>query len=236
MGLYKSYEQSIYLKNQFVTFINCFAMMILMADKETKNSEKSYTFFINKLKWQDYALLFIIILYLILQYNLVSDFKQLPSPIYGGDYYHQLGAVNHVKYGGNAFKNFYSLLDAIPSYLPLYALIVGNIAKIFSLDGMQAMFTFSYFALAISLILFYLASYKLFKNKTLALISTVLYNSLMLFPMLKYREFAKFMIFPYFFFLLYFLFTEENYKRRIFYAFGIGIIYGLGSISHGTLF
>jgi hypothetical protein len=196
-------------------------------------SEKS---FFSRLKWQDFALIAIILLYLLLQINLTNVLEQLPSPVHGGDYYHQLGAVEHVKYGGAPFGSFFSNIDPIPSYLPLYAVIVGKFAAIFDVNSIEAMFTTSHIMLALSLILFYLMALKIFKNKSGALVSALAFVSLNNFPILKYREFAKYMIFPFFFFFLYLTLTTDNKKKRLIYAALTGLIYGLGSISHGSLF
>ncbi len=38
--------------------------------------------------------------------GMLSGLEQAPSPIYGGDIYHQLGGVEHVRQGGNVFESF----------------------------------------------------------------------------------------------------------------------------------
>ncbi len=50
-------------------------------------------------KWA--ALIIAIAVALFANYRLVAPLKQLPSPIYGGDYYFQLGQTIHVAQGGN---------------------------------------------------------------------------------------------------------------------------------------
>ncbi len=185
----------------------------------------------SKLKWQDYVLLIIIIIYLIFQFNLISQFQQLPSPLYGGDLYHQLGAINHVKYGGNPFKSFTNS-DPLPSYFPLYTFLIGNFAKLFNLNAITAMFFSSYILMILSIMIMYIFSYLLFKNKTIALFTTLFFNSLACFPVLKYTLFTQKIVFPLFFLFLFLTLKTNKYI----YATLAGLVYGLGSISHGTFF
>ena len=50
-------------------------------------------------KWA--ILIAVVGLVLLTHYHIVSPLRQLPSPIYGGDYYYQLGQTNHVASGGS---------------------------------------------------------------------------------------------------------------------------------------
>jgi len=185
------------------------------------------------LEWQDFALIGLILFRLILLWVLYSGFNQLPSPIYGGDLYHQLAQVNHIKYGGNPFSSF-STLEGKPTYFPFYAFLVGNFARVFHLDGMSAMFISSYFFVALSLLLLYLVGLKIFKNKTVALAGVLMYAA----PprgILKYTEFARYVVYPLFFVTLLNFFQK---KQKWLWAILTGIVFGIATLSHamGLLF
>ncbi|MBW3016862.1 hypothetical protein KY316_00685, partial [Candidatus Woesearchaeota archaeon] len=78
-----------------------------------------------KITWAILVGLFIF--FTILHFMLVSPLKSLPSPLYGGDYYYQLGATNHVKYGGNPLSSP-NIKGALPVYFVLYSGMAGYIA------------------------------------------------------------------------------------------------------------
>jgi len=186
-----------------------------------------------KIKFDKYDYLFILFILFILFLHLIPlmNFEQLPSPLYGGDYYHQMGAVNHVKYGGNIFESFATIGDSIPSYFPLYTLIVGSFAKFTDLGAMDSMFIFSLIFLVLSSIILYILGNNLFRNKILSLLfvaSYFIFNSFII----KYTDMVKLIFFPLFFLFLYLTLKNKSY----FYAVLTGLLYGLNSIGHGTGF
>ncbi len=186
---------------------------------------------LKKLVWQDYALLVLFLVYVIFQINLVSQFQQMPSPLYGGDYYHQMGAVNHVIYGGAPFKSFTNELTT-PNYSPIYGFLVGNMARVFNLNAMNAMFIFSFIVIFFSMLITYWFSNAVFKNKSLALISVLIFVRLAFFPILKYRELTLFILWPLFFLSVYKLLKTRKYM----WALITGVIWGIGSLSHMAFF
>ena len=188
---------------------------------------------LKKREWQDFALVAILIFILVLQYNTISQYQQLPSPLYGGDKYLQLAAIIHTADGGNPLGNFRNS-DAIPNYLPLYTVIVGGSARIFSIEPMTAMFLFSYIFVALSIIILYFLGCALFKDKTIALLFPLLYRSFIV--IIKYGHFARWVIFPLFFLTLFLTLFEKNLKKKWIYAGITGVVFGLGSLSHGTIF
>lgn len=186
---------------------------------------------LEKISWQDIALILIIIIYLVSQYNLISSFQQLPAPLYGGDRYNQLGAVIHVRDGGDPFKS-YATSDPLPSYLPVYSIIVGNYARAFDLSGMDAMFSFSYIITILGLIIIYWFGKTLFNNKSAALGGTILFFNLTRLPIIKYRQFTEVTLFPLFFICLYYTIKNRDWK----WALATGITFGVGSLAHGSMF
>ncbi len=139
-----------------------------------------------KSKFPELLLALIIILALLLQFNFISQMKQLPSPLYGGDYA-QLGAINHVKYGGSAFVTSNTLDDLPPVYLPLYTWLVANFSNLLNIDSIKAVFYLSTIVMILSIIIYYLLFYEIFGNKYLSIIGILLF--LPSFPILKYTEF-----------------------------------------------
>ena len=187
--------------------------------------------FIKNLKWQDYVFVFFIILYLVFHINLITAFKQLPSPIYGGDYYYSMGTVQHTIDGGSAFVSS-NVLNSEPIYLPFYTLLVAGTSKIFGLSAFGAMKVFAVIQMIIALVVFYLFANYLFKNKSVALAVLMLYLPLTRFPVFKYLQFTYTLMLPAYFLSLLYFFN----KRSLVSAIVAGIIFGLVGISHSVGF
>ncbi len=173
----------------------------------------------------------VILVFLVSIFLFIRSINQLPAPLFGGDLYYQLGNVNHIKYGGDLFSGS-NILEGLPGYLPLYSIIVGLSAKVLNIDGITAMLGFSLIFSLLSIIVIFFASHVLFKNKILAILSTVLILTIRSSMIMKYSNFTAYIIFPIFFILLYKTLTEKNYKLAIL----TGIAYGLNGISHGIAF
>lgn len=184
-----------------------------------------------KMTWEDFVLLFIFLVYLALQTGVVGSFQQLPSPLYGGDYYHQLGAVNHIMSGG-PFQVSSLILNSEPIYLPLYGILVAGFASITSMSAMGGMLSFSYIILALSMLFTYIFLKRLFREKYLAVIGTLLYCNLSAFPVLKYSPFTRYVMMPLFLLSILLLVEEKTWKRAVF----CGVVYGLIGFSHTVLF
>lgn len=95
-----------------------------------------------KIKQRNIILIGIIIVFIIVQYMTVKDMVSLPSPIYGGDLYYQLGQTNNVKYNGNPLESA-NTKGSLPIYFVVYSLITGNIAKLLNIDAFMAELLFS---------------------------------------------------------------------------------------------
>ncbi|MEX0569551.1 MAG: hypothetical protein Q6363_010420 [Candidatus Njordarchaeota archaeon] len=189
---------------------------------------------LNKLKnlgWQELLLVGVIFMYLLIQQGIPSQYKSLPSPIYGGDYYFQLGSINHIRYGGNPLGSS-SVLDSEPGFFILYSSLVAVFANLLSLESIEAMFYFSQLLILTSFIVVYYFLYYLFKDKTLALLGVVIYLPITRFPVLKYTEFTIVLMMPLFFFSMFYLFKIRGLKSGVI----AGIVYGLCAISHGAAF
>ncbi len=183
--------------------------------------------FLKKLAWQDCAFVGLLILYLVFQINLLSSFKQLPSPIYGGDYYYSMGTVQHVMSGGNPFASS-NVLGSEPGYLPSYAILAAVPGILFSLSVLASMKIFAIIEMIAALVVFYLFASYLLKNKSLALISVLAYLPLISFPVFKYMNLTYTLMLPAFLFSLFYFFNKRNLVSAII----AGILFGIVGLSH----
>jgi len=173
--------------------------------------------------------LLIIFVFLFLNYGLISKFKQLPSPIYGGDLYYHLGMMYHIFDGGSIFENS-QLLNETPWAPFFYQLLIVIISKIFGISLMIANLYSSLFFMIISSVIVYFLSKEFFKDDFISLIPVCLILSN--FPVFKYSYFTEVVVMPLFFYLL-FKALKHNSKKYYILA---GISFGLIGISHVMAF
>ena len=184
-----------------------------------------------KKSWENYLSIIVLATYTASIIFLIIQLKQLPSPLFGGDFYYQLGNVNHIKFGGDLFAGS-NILGSLPGYLPLYSIIVGLTAALLDLNGITSMFIFSIIFGILSFIAIFFVSKVIFKNKLIALLTTVLILNIREIFILKYTPFTFGILVPILFILLYKTITKKNYK----YAILTGLVYGAIGISHGVAF
>ena len=189
----------------------------------------------NRLSWEDYVFLVLILLYLIFNLYLIQEFKQLPSPIYGGDYYYSQGTIYHFRDGGNPFLSS-AFLESLPHYFPVYTILAGSIAKAFSLSAFSAMKIFAVIEVILALIVFYALGNYLFKNKLISLTGILFYFQLVGgytgFPIWKYLQFTRTLFLP----LTVLVFLHFFKKRNLKSAVLAGIVWGLMGITHSVGF
>lgn len=184
-----------------------------------------------KLKLEIYKILFIIILsiFLLLNYNIISQLKSLPSPIYGGDLYYHLGMMYHILDGGSIFENS-QLLHETPWSPFLYQLIIVFISKLLNASLITVNIYSSLFFMIISSIVVYFLGKEIFKDKIIALIPMSLILSQ--FPIFKYSYFAEVLIMPILFYSFFIALKKNDLKSWII----AGIAYGLVGITHVIAF
>lgn len=181
--------------------------------------------------WKDALFIAIILLFatLITSYN--SELKQMPSPIYGGDYYHSLGYIEHFKSGGSAFVNS-AFIGGLPSYFPTYTIMAGGIARIFSVDALQGMKAFSIIELFLAIVTVYILGNYVLKNKLSSMIFTILYLNFSYFPVFKYLQFTITFWFPLFLLAAYHFYKKQDLLSSVL----LGLAYGLLGLSHSVAF
>ena len=164
-----------------------------------------------------------------LQLRVSSNFKSLPSPLYGGDYYCQAGSINHIRYGGNPLESS-SMQGGIPGYLPVYGMLVAYFANFFHLDTFKAMFYFSVIIFVLSSLIWFYLFKLIFGDNWIALVGTLLANNMEF--VLKYTDFSRAIMLPLFIIYLYKIFKDRRINDYVI----LGVIYGLMTLSHMVMF
>lgn len=165
-----------------------------------------------------------------LNYLYLNPLESLPSPLYGGDYYYQLGQTNHFKFGGSPFDSA-TILGALPGYFVLYTIGAGLIAKL-GFDAIAAHFIFSYIVLLLGGLVFYTLVKKLFDSKILGVVGVLVFFMSDKFPILKYTPFSEMLIMPLILLLLYNFLTDFSKKNAVL----LGVGYGLAGLTHSVSF
>ncbi len=189
--------------------------------------------FFNKLF--DHKITFVLFLtYILIGAYVNANFLKynfLPSPLFGGDLYYQLGSIINVLNGGNPFDSS-SMLNTIPGYLPLYSLFVSLITLLFNTNPITGMYISSIIIFILSSFLWYFFVKLVFKEDLFALVGMVFFNPLFLYPILKYTYFTKAIVLPIFLISLFLFYKEINKRNSVF----LGISLGLLSLSHTVAF
>lgn len=135
--------------------------------------------------------------YGILDWGMASQFEGLPSPIYGGDYYYQLGQITRM-YETSPLEWMGSSngIGERPGYMPVYGALVAVFGKVLGLGPMDAMLAFSAVVPLLSLLSFYFLGKEAFGDgKVAAVLALLLFPGAMV---LKYTEFVIFVVAPLF--------------------------------------
>lgn len=175
------------------------------------------------MKFSTKIFLGIILLYVIFQSIYLFNIKQIPGPIYGGDYYYSNGIAQAVKDGQSAFSSV-STLGGVPHYMGFYSLLVGNLAYIFNMDILLSFKITSIFFMLVGLMSFFVLANKLFKDEWFAILSTVLCLPIFSFPIWKYTYFSILMIFPLFCLCLYNFYDNKDWLSTLFLGLVLGIM------------
>jgi len=181
-----------------------------------------------KVKW----LLIVLLIQLGFNALMLSGLLSLPSPIYGGDYYYQLGQTNHVKYGGNPVESA-TIPGSLPGYFVLYSAIAGKIARLLNLDAIQAEFLFSYVIVILSTLIVYTLVRKVVRSDDLiAALVAFAFFSVSQMPVVKYTNFSMLVMMPLFLLVLYKFVVDSSIQNSLL----LGLVYGLVALSHGVAF
>jgi len=181
------------------------------------------------LKLSKILLIAVILFFITNLYFLINDFNQLPSPIYGGDTYHQLGHVQHLLSGGSWFEG-YNILDESPGYLPLFPLYVAIFAKITGMQAMNALLYSSLLSAILALLIIYFFLKKIFENEYTPVILILLIIPVSRLLIVKYSIFTQLILMPLFYLFMYDFFKNDKKKYLL------AVTYGLLGIAHPISF
>jgi len=184
---------------------------------------------IKNLTWEDYAFMGLLLILIIINILLIAPLKQLPSPLYGGDFYNHLGGMEHIAQGGSLFSSG-QMLGEMPWVPWLYHLLVVIFSKITGLSVLEAIIYFSLIALIVSMITIYILISKMFSNKIIGLLAVIIMA--IQFPLYKYSPFTYSVIMPIFFLAAYRFSTKKDWSSAIF----LGIMYGISGLSNTGTF
>ncbi len=180
--------------------------------------------------WRVLVLAYAVVFSLILA-GAVSEFITLPSPMYGGDYYFQMGCFHHIMEGGNPLDSS-SMNGQVPGYMPIYPFVGSIYCAVAGSEPMECMIDFSVLIFFFSVIFWFITLSAIFKDERTAFFATILATSITAHPVLKYTNFVEAIIIPLFLFALYKTFEE----KKIQYFAILGIFYGLAPLSHMMFF
>jgi hypothetical protein len=197
-------------------------------DAKNTASDKIVAFF-KGVHWETWVFIAILAMIVFVNFSFLSQLKQLPSPLYGGDYYNHLGSINHIYQGGSIFQSG-QMLGEIQWVPFLYHVLVVIFAKITGLSTMFANIYFSLVALVAGCIIMYVFVSRFFNNRIYGLLAAILHATN--FPLYKYSPFAFFVILPLFFFAGYNFMKKKDWKSALLF----GITYGLCGLSNTYVF
>jgi len=185
--------------------------------------------FTKRHEWKIISIL--VIAYIITQSLFVSQFKQLPSPLYGGDYYYQLGSVYHISETGplDWFKNA-NLAHGLPGNLPIYGIFISLFVWILGWTPMQSMLFGAIILAPLAFLLRYWLAKKFFPIIPSLLISA--FTVPLLTFIVKYRGLAAYIMIPLFLIALYNFYNEKNWKTTLL----LGLIIGISGLTHQIAF
>ena len=164
-------------------------------------------------------------------YSTVSKYQQIPSPLYGGDYYKGLGDIIHVLDGGSIFENA-QMKGEVPLAPWLYFLLVAIFSKLTGMAAMAAMLNFTLLVDVAVLALFWFLIREITKNDFAPSLAVLIVFSFGFTPVMKYSFFSSVISFPVFILALYYFLKQPTLKT----AAIAGVALGLAGLSNSQAF
>ena len=166
-----------------------------------------------------------------LTYGIVSKYQQIPSPLYGGDYYMGLGDITHLVDGGSIFENA-QMKGEVPLAPGLYFFLVTLFAWISGMSAMAAMLNFALIADLMTLAIFYFIIKELTGSNYLPAIAAAIVFGFGFTPVLKYSFFSSVVSMPLFILVLYLFLRKPCMKG----AAAAGLALGIAGLSNSQAF
>lgn len=140
--------------------------------KENNKTDSIFNKFLKKLTWEDYTLIAIALLVTIILAVHTSQYKTMPSPVFGGDVFRDRGFVKNIA-EGNAIWSDSFYLDEIQFYGYIVPALEAGIVRLFNLE-VDAVFLYSSLIfLLISIFCWYAIGKEFFENKKYALLTAI---------------------------------------------------------------
>ena len=187
-----------------------------------RNMKDRFNNWIKELSWEDYALIGVMIVTLIIAGFYIAPLKTNPGPMYGGDVFYHMGILLHLERGGGFLANP-QLLGEYPWNPYLFHEIANVIRLAFGLPFQTATLYMTFLAIVLAGIIGYATGRVLFKRKDLAL----LLASFLCFYALSaayYKSFAIVTIYPLFLMFLYLAVTKRTWIYYMWSGLTLGII------------
>ena len=196
---------------------------------EQENEVPKEQGFLRRISWQDWAFLAFLFVSLVYVTAMLSQMKQLPGPLYGGDIYFHFGNVMHLFEGGSIFRSSHYLGEWQHYSWLLYLLIFAT-AKIFFMTPLRTAILFPIAIFALSLIVNYFLGQIVFKKKEIALLFAIASAAI---PMSTPTSLETAVLLPLSLFVFFLLFKKEFSFRNSLLA---GLIYGVMGLGHVAAF
>ncbi len=181
-----------------------------------------------KIEVHDVIFLLLLLSVCILGVNILSEFKQLPGPIYGGDLYLHYGIVNHILDGGSPLMSSH-FLGEYEHYPWLMHLSVALFSVLTGFSALKAMIYFPIVFTIIGLYICYRLGTKCFGSKDFGILLALAWTIANRVPAAVPTEFSNVVLLPLIPFALY---NARDQKGKI---LG-GLAYGLCGIGHVAAF
>jgi len=198
---------------------------------------KKYNFkkiLVSKIKnwsWQEWVLFSAIFILLIIYFIHINSLQQLPSPVFGGDYYRDRGFIKNIIEGNPIWSDGFYLNEI--QYYPYFLFIIqAGISKLTTLNIDTIFLLFPLLTLIFSSIIWYLLGLTIFKNKNAGLLTSLTFIVTRFSISPKSSTFAALTLVPLFLYL--WLKYEITKKKK--YAILSGISLGSISLFHGGRF
>lgn len=176
----------------------------------------------------DWVFAVLLLAVVLVQYSFLSDFNQLPGPVYGGDVYRHFGQVLHIYHGGSPFHSFH-YLGEFEHYPFLTHFVVALMAWLFFSSALSvAMLWFPLLSTLLAGIFSYLLAKRVFRNSWLSCLFGLFWVTTLV-PNLGPSMVAQYVMLP---LLAWSWLAWDSIRQRAW----AGIIYGLVGLQHATLF
>lgn len=195
--------------------------------KEHMNSKLKS--FVKSLKWEDYVLIAIILFVATLFTVHTSQYKTIPSPVFGGDVFRDRGFVKNIA-EGNAIWSDGFYLDEIQYYGYIIPALEAGVVRIFGLEVDTVFLYSAVLFLILSMICWYILGKEFFSDKRYALlvsVASLIFNSYSL----KFHYLAIGVFLP----LLLYFWLKYELKGKIWHGVLTGLFLGLASLVYGGL-